>query len=334
MTYREGAEEERPRCIPFGALSLESRGRLLAALRGREVALLADWERLPASHWAWALMGAAGLGLAAFVLLHRFGDLSASPRSPILGGLLAGAGLAATLWGLPVGWALLGINQLPRGVFLLPFDLVDTRSDAVWIYPLSRLERAQREGDGKIRLEFQDSAVYRLPGTVSGGELREQIRRAQQEIHERAARGDEAALRLADPLWEARGRWPADASPQPPPSLPWGRWLGLALAAGLALGQLLAPLAYRASDARGLATAERDADDDALLRYIERAAPAAGEADEIRWRLVQRRWRGSGSENSSDSGASSPRPRRRPGCCWSWRRPAVASGPASPSRSR
>jgi hypothetical protein len=56
---------------------------------------------------------------------------------------------------------------------------------------------------------------------------------------------------------------------------------------GLALGQILAPLVYRASDARGLALAVRDADDDALLRYVQRQGPASDEADELRWRLAR-----------------------------------------------
>ncbi|MCS6899665.1 MAG: hypothetical protein RMJ98_08070 [Myxococcales bacterium] len=288
MTYREGAEEERSRCIPFGSLSGGSKMRLQAFLRNRNAVLMEDQERLPASYWVWVLLGGVGLGLAAFAQFYRFGDLSVSPRSPILGSLIAGVGLAAALGGLPLGWVLWRINRLPRGVFLLPFDLIDTRSDTIWIHPLSWLERAYQASDGRIRLQFQGGAVYSLPGPMTGAQLQERIYYVQQQVYQRAARGDEEALCRVDPFWEERGKWPTDTPPQAPPTLPWKVWLGVALVAGFVLGQLLTPLVYQASDRQGLVLAGHEEDDDALLHYIQRGGHAAKEADEIRWWLARK----------------------------------------------
>lgn len=288
MSYREGAENDRPRCVSFQAFSPETQRRLRAALLHQEHLLLAEWQRLPGGHWGWAALGALGLSLAAFALRHRFGDLAASPRSPAVVGLIAGAGLAAVLMAPPLFVLWRRATALPRGVFVLAFDLVDTRNDTVAIFPLSKIHRARNDPDGSLRIEFEGGAVYALSSREPAGALLERINAAQRQAAQAAERGEEEVAERVDPFVGERGRWPADSLPQAPPSVPWRRWFVAAVAGGLALGQLLAPLVLRASDARGLAQAEQEADDDALLSYIRRGGSLGDEADEIRWNLARR----------------------------------------------
>lgn len=288
MSYRDGAENDQPRRVSFLALSPETRRRLCAALHRQEHLLLAEWQRVPGGHWGWAALGALGLSLAVFALGHRFGDLSASPRSPVVAGLIAGAGLAAALLAPPLFVLWRRATALPRGVFVLAFDLVDTRSDTVAIFPLARILRARNDPDGSLRIEFEGGAVFVFSSREPAGQLLERVAGAQRQAAEAAEQEETRLAEQIDPFVGERGRWPADSLPQAPPSVPWRRWFLAAVAGGLALGQLLAPLALRASDARGLARAEQEADDDALLSYIRRGGPLGDEADEIRWGLARR----------------------------------------------
>ena len=288
MSYREGAENDHPRHVSFLALSPETRRRLCATLHQQEHLLLAEGQRVPGGHWGWAALGVLGLSLAVFALGHRFGDLSVSPRSPAVVGLLAGAGLAAALLAPPLFVLWRRATALPRGVFVLAFDLVDTRSDTVAIFPLARILRARNDPDGSLRIEFEGGVVFVFSSREPAGQLLERVADAQRQAAEAAEREGVQLTEQIDPFVGERGRWPANSLPQASPSVPWRRWSVAAVAAGLALGQLLAPLALRASDARGLARAEQEADDDALLSYLQRGGPLAVEADEIRWTLARR----------------------------------------------
>lgn len=284
MTYRDGADADRPRCLPFDALSRETQEALRAIVHERDRVLLADWRRPPGEHWGWAVLAVLGGVSSLGIARYRFGDLRALD-APLLLGLGLGLGLAALLFGIPMFVLSRRENRIPRGVFLLPFDLVDTRSDHLWVFPVSKLYTVKQRTD-RTELEFDGGGHYSFP--ISTLDLRGQIEKVQGRINEELARGDRGALLRADPFASQRSSWPADSLPVPPPSHRWWGWLVFALGVGFAGGHWLAPQLRLASDLRGLAQAERDMDDDALLRYIQRGGALAQQADELRWGLARR----------------------------------------------
>lgn len=285
MSYRSDSEIERPRCISFDSLSREAQSALSATLyRGREV-LLAEWDRMPWSHWGWAIFGFFGVIATISIAKYNFGNLLVTPRFTVLQAVVMGVGLSVALIGFWFFYSLRRLNQLPRGVFLLAFDLIDTRSNTLWIFPLSKA-RSILQRKGSVIIEFDGHISYTFHTAVPN--FREHLQREQERIDRALSRGDTKVLIEVDPFLSQRECWPADSQVEAPPRFPWKMQVVYALLLGVVLGPVLALRTEQLSTQQGLLVAEREQDDETLLLYIRNGGNQAEKADGIRWDLAQR----------------------------------------------
>jgi hypothetical protein len=285
MTYREGSGEERPRRIAVEGLPPEVRRSLCKALACPDGALLVSWEWHPGTPWVWGGGGVLGWLSTALALGYRFGNLDASPRPVGWVGLLAALCLSAAFLGTHVAARLFRLTTTPRGVFVYPFELIDSRSDTLEILPMSLL-RVVRTNGARITFEFKGGRSFDFTSSPASSGMHERIRLAQEQATAAASSGDMQALLSLDPLAPLRDAWPEDAPARSAPSIPW-RHTTLAL---ILLGSMVAasatPLVLRASEERGVRLAEQDRDDDVLLEYLRRDGRATQSAADARWRLA------------------------------------------------
>ncbi|MCU0654336.1 MAG: hypothetical protein MUF64_03310 [Polyangiaceae bacterium] len=285
MTYREGSGEERPRRIAVEVFAPQVRRSLCKALARPDGALLVSWEWHPGTPWVWGVGGVLGWLSTALALGYRFGNLDASPRPVGWVGLLAALCLSAAFLGTHVAVRLFRLTATPRGVFVYPFELIDSRSDTLEILPMSLL-RVVRTNGARITLEFEGGRSFDFASSPASSGMHERIRLAQEQATAAASSGDMQALLSLDPFAPLRDAWPEDAPARPAPSIPWRHTTLASILLGSVVAAAATPLVLRASEERGVRLAEQDRDDDVLLEYLRRDGRAAQSATDARWRLA------------------------------------------------